>query len=78
MAAAVSCLGPLLGGAVEHAFGWRAVMALPILGALVIPLLWHALVGEGSGARLDILGAVLVAATDGLRRERVMALLQDR
>lgn len=63
MAAAVSCLGPLLGGAVEHAFGWRAVMALPILGALVIPLLWHALVGEGSGARLDILGAVLVAAT---------------
>ena len=63
MAAAVSCLGPLLGGVVEHAFGWRAVMALPILGVLVIPLLWKALVGDGSGARLDILGAVLVAAT---------------
>eukprot|EP01032_Pedospumella_encystans_P001456 gene1456-1685_t len=27
MAAAVSCLGPLVGGLVEHAFGWRAVMA---------------------------------------------------
>lgn len=65
VAASVSCLGPLLGGVVEHAFGWRAVMALPILGALVIPLLWKALVGEGSGARLDMLGAVLVAVTAG-------------
>ncbi len=63
MAAAVSCLGPLVGGLVEHAFGWRAVMALPILGVLVIPFLWRALTGEGSGAHLDILGAVLVAAT---------------
>ncbi|WKN48024.1 MFS transporter [Nocardioides sp. Arc9.136] len=63
MAAAVSCLGPLVGGVVEHAFGWRAVMALPILGLLVIPFLWRALTGEGSGASLDVLGAVLVAAT---------------
>ena len=68
MAAAVSCLGPLLGGAVEHAFGWRAVMALPILGVLVLPFLWRALAGEGSGARLDLLGRVLVAAT--ARRSR--------
>ena len=36
-------------------------MALPILGVLVVPLLWRALTGEGSGARLDVLGAVLVA-----------------
>ncbi|WP_182524684.1 MFS transporter [Nocardioides dongkuii] len=63
VAAAVSCLGPLLGGAVEHAFGWRAVMAIPVLGLLVIPFLWRALVGDGSGASLDILGAVLVALT---------------
>ena len=62
-AAAVSCLGPLVGGLVEHAFGWRAVMALPILGVAVIPFLWRALTGEGTGARLDILGAVLVAGT---------------
>jgi MFS family permease len=62
-AAAVSCLGPLLGGLVEHAFGWRAVMALPILGVAVIPFLWRALTGEGTGARRDILGAVLVAGT---------------
>lgn len=65
VAAAVSCLGPLLGGVVEHALGWRAVMALPVLGVLVLPFLWRALVGGGSGARLDIIGAVLVAGTSG-------------
>nr|WP_281363248.1 MFS transporter [Nocardioides perillae] len=63
IAAAVSCLGPLAGGVVEDAFGWRAVMALPILGLLVIPFLWHALHAEGTGASLDVLGAVLVAVT---------------
>ncbi len=64
-AAAVSCLGPLVGGLVESAFGWRAVMALPILGALVLPWVWKALTGEGTGARLDLLGALLVAGTAG-------------
>lgn len=63
VAAAVSCLGPLIGGVVEAAFGWRAVMALPILGALVVPLLWRALSTDGSGARLDVVGAILVALT---------------
>lgn len=62
-AASISCVGPLVGGVVEHAFGWRAVMALPILGALVIPLIWKSLTGEGTGASLDIVGAVMVAAT---------------
>ena len=65
MAAAVSCLGPFIGGAVENALGWRAVMALPILGALVVPFLWRTLAGGGSGARLDFVGAILVAATAG-------------
>lgn len=63
-AAAISCLGPLVGGVVEHSLGWRAVMALPILGVAVIPF-WHALAGGGTGARLDIVGAVLVAVTSG-------------
>ncbi|MBC2931618.1 MFS transporter [Nocardioides sp. zg-1228] len=63
VAAAVSCLGPLIGGLVEAAWGWRAVMALPILGALVVPLLWRALPTGGSGARLDVVGAVVVALT---------------
>lgn len=62
-AAAVSCLGPLAGGLVEHLWGWRAVMALPVLGLLVVPVIWNALTGEGTGARLDLIGAGLVAVT---------------
>jgi MFS family permease len=63
VAAAVSCLGPLAGGAVTDLLGWRAVIALPVLGVLLVPPLWRALPTEGSGARLDLLGAVLVAGT---------------
>lgn len=63
MSACLACLGPLVGGLVEHYLGWRVVMALPVLGVVVLPFVWRALVGEGSGARLDILGAVLVALT---------------
>ncbi len=63
LAAAVSCLGPLAGGAIEGFFGWRAVIALPMLGALLLPLLWRWVPTGGSGARLDLLGAGLVAAT---------------
>jgi MFS family permease len=62
-AAAVSCLGPLAGGTVEGLLGWRAVIALPLLGALLVPLLWRSVPHEGSHARLDLLGAVLVAST---------------
>ena len=63
VAAAVSCLGPLVGGGVEGLFGWRVVIALPMLGLLLLPALWRSLPTEGSGARLDILGAILVAGT---------------
>ncbi len=63
LAAAVSCLGPLAGGAVEGLLGWRTVIALPMLGALLLPLLWRAVPTEGSGARLDVVGAILVAGT---------------
>lgn len=61
--AVVASLGPLAGGLVEHAFGWRAVLALPALGLLVVPLLWRALGTTGSGADLDVPGAVLVGLT---------------
>lgn len=61
--AVVASLGPLMGGAVEAAFGWRAVLALPALGLLVLPLLWHALGATGSGADLDVPGAFLVGLT---------------
>ena len=63
LAAALSCFGPLVGGVVANEWGWRAVMALPILGVCVLPFLWRTLTGGGTGARLDVLGAVLVAAT---------------
>lgn len=63
MAAAVSCLGPLAGGVVEGLLGWRVVIALPMLGILLLPLLWRSVPTEGSGARLDLFGAALVAAT---------------
>ncbi len=63
IAAAVSCLGPLAGGVVEGLLGWRVVIALPMLGALLLPLLWRSVPTTGSGARLDLFGAVLVAAT---------------
>jgi MFS family permease len=62
-AAAVSALGPLAGGLVADLAGWRAVVALPALGLLVVPALWRALPSQGTGARLDVLGAVLVAGT---------------
>jgi MFS family permease len=65
IAAAVNCLGPLAGGVVEAALGWRAVIALPMAGLALLPLLWRHLPTEGTGARLDVLGAVLVAATSG-------------
>jgi len=62
-AAAISCLGPLAGGVVENVVGWRAVIALPLLGVLLLPFVYRALPTRGSGARLDLVGAVLVAAT---------------
>jgi MFS family permease len=63
MAAAVSCLGPLAGGVIEDLLGWRVVIALPVLGILLLPLLWRSVPTDGSGARLDLFGAALVAAT---------------
>ena len=65
IAAALSCLGPLTGGTVEAVLGWRAVIALPMAGLALLPLMYRGLPTEGSGARLDVLGAVLVAATSG-------------
>ncbi len=63
IAAAVSCLGPLAGGLLEGLLGWRAVIALPMLGFLLLPILWRSIPTQGSGARLDLFGAALVAAT---------------
>jgi MFS family permease len=61
--AALSSLGPLVGGVVEAVAGWRVVLALPVLGLLVVPFVWRARTGEGTGATLDVLGATLVGLT---------------
>ena len=63
MAAAVGALGPLAGGLVADLLDWRAVVVLPALGLLVVPALWRAVPTRGTGARLDVLGAILVAGT---------------
>lgn len=47
----------------RSAAGLATVIGLPVLGALLLPLIWRALPTEGSGARLDLLGAALVAGT---------------
>ena len=55
--------GPVLGGVLEAAIGWRAALALPVLGVgLLIPL-WRCLPNSGGGGALDALGALWVALT---------------
>ncbi|WP_162529706.1 MFS transporter [Nocardioides caldifontis] len=64
-AACITSLGPLASGLVIEALDWRFAIALPILGVLVVPLLWNALHVGGTGARLDVVGAFLVAVAAG-------------
>ena len=67
VAATLSAFGPLAGGALEAAGGWRWSVALPVVGTLALPLLWRAAPAEGSGERIDLPGAVFVAmAATGL------------
>ncbi|WP_370247906.1 MFS transporter [Nocardioides sp.] len=65
IASAVTCLGPLSAGVLVDTLGWRVAIALPVLGTLLVPALWSALHVGGSGARLDVLGAVLTVLTAG-------------
>lgn len=67
VSATVSALGPLAGGALEAVAGWRWAVALPAVGALALPVLWRAAPAGGSGERIDVRGAVVVAmAATGL------------
>ncbi len=67
IAATLGALGPLAGGALEAAGGWRWAVALPAVGALAVPLLWRAAPSGGSGEPVDVRGAVFVAmAATGL------------
>ena len=61
--AAFSALGPLLGGVIETAAGWRGALALPAAGLLLLPFAARAAPDRGAGGRLDVPGALLVAGT---------------
>jgi MFS family permease len=61
VAATLGALGPLIGGGLEALGGWRWAVALPVLGAFAIPVLWRVSPAGGTGERIDGVGAVLVA-----------------
>jgi MFS family permease len=63
--AAVTSLGPMLGGALIDLFSWRAVFALPMVGLLLLPMVWPVMGVGGTGARLDFVGAAITALTAG-------------
>jgi MFS family permease len=65
VAAAITSVGPLAAGLLVDTVGWRFAIALPILGVLVVPLLWSSMHVGGTGARLDLVGAVLTALAAG-------------
>lgn len=63
MAGALSALGPLVGGALEEAGSWRLSAAVPAIALVLLPVVWRAAPSTGSGGRLDLRGAALVAVT---------------
>lgn len=63
MAAVLSALGPLLGGALALGGGWQAAVALPALVGAAVPYLWRRARVSGDGARLDVVGAATVLTT---------------
>jgi MFS family permease len=63
MAVAVAALGPVVGGLLTDLVGWRAAVVVPGAALVVLAALWRSLPVGGTGARLDYVGAVLVAGT---------------
>lgn len=63
VSAAGACIGPLVGGSLDALFDWRVAIALPAVAVLLVPLIWRRIPSRGTGARLDVLGAGLVAAS---------------
>lgn len=67
VSATLSSLGPLIGGALTTVGGWRLAIALPAVALPAVPYLWRKSVVPGDGARLDLVGAAIVAtAASGL------------
>ncbi len=62
-AVAVTALGPVVGGFLTDAVGWRAAVAVPSFALVALAVVWRSLPTGGTGARLDYAGAALVAGT---------------
>ncbi|MEN3121951.1 MFS transporter [Janibacter sp. LM] len=61
--ATINALGPVAGALLVDPFGWRPVVAIPVLTLAVVPLVWRDLpTRRHPGATLDPVGALLVAA----------------
>ncbi len=66
-ATVLSSLGPVVGGALDAAGGWRWTLVLPVAGLLALPVLWRAAPTGGRREHFDVPGAVFVAvAATGL------------
>lgn len=62
ISATLTTLGPIMGGGLEAVGGWRWAMAVPVIGLFAAPLVWRLAPRAGSGERIDVTGALLVAA----------------
>lgn len=56
-------MGPIVGGVLGTLGDWRVPLALPVLALLVLPVTYRLAPARGTGARVDLLGAALVAGT---------------
>jgi MFS family permease len=56
-------LGALIGGLLDATLGWRYSLGVPALNMALLILIWNRIPTRGTGARIDIPGALLVAAT---------------
>lgn len=59
----LTSLGPLLGGTIGVLVGWRGSVLLPVLALALLPVAYKLAPSRGTGARVDALGAGLVASS---------------